>query len=126
MCRASGAVSPPRRTCAPPSRRRRSTTWRLKSVRASSWPPRDAVERRVDLLGSGPTELGTPVDWLCDFKTGRRWEPAYARRIEYANLDEPSDVKVPWELSRMQWLIPAAQAYALTGDERYADRDARP
>lgn len=80
----------------------------------------DAVERRVNLLGSGPTELGTPVDWLLDFKTGRRWEPAYARRIEYANLDEPSDVKVPWELSRMQWLIPAAQAYVLTGDERYA------
>lgn len=80
----------------------------------------DAVGRRVDLLGSGPTELGTPVDWLCDFKTGRRWEPAYARQIEYANLDQPSDVKVPWELSRMQWLIPAAQAYVLTGDERYA------
>jgi heparinase II/III-like protein len=80
----------------------------------------DVVDRRVDLLGSGPIELGTPVDWLCDFKTGRRWEPAYARRIEYTNLDEPSDVKVPWELSRMQWLIPAGQAYALTGDERYA------
>lgn len=79
-----------------------------------------AVSREVELLGSGPTSLGTPVDWLCDFATGRRWETAYARRIAYANLDEPSDVKVPWELSRLQWLVPAGQAYLLTGDERCA------
>ena len=30
------------------------------------------------------------------------------------------DIKVPWELSRLQWLIPVGQAYLLTGDERYS------
>ena len=30
----------------------------------------DAVARRVDLLGSGPFELGRPIDWLRDPKTG--------------------------------------------------------
>ena len=78
------------------------------------------LARRVDMLGSGPIQLGRPIDWLVDFKTGRRWEPAFHRSIEYANLDEPSDVKVPWELSRLQWAIPAGQAYLLTGEERYA------
>lgn len=78
------------------------------------------VERRVDLLGSGPTRLGRPVDWHADFKTGYRWPPAYASSISYNNLDRPSDVKVPWELSRFQWVIPAGQGYILTGDERYA------
>ena len=79
------------------------------------------LERRVDLLGSGPVELPRPVDWLVDFKTGRRWEPAFHRSIDYANLDEASDVKVPWELSRLQWALPAGQAYLLTAEERYAE-----
>ncbi len=79
-----------------------------------------ALRREIDLLGSGPLTLGAPVDWMKDYKTGHRWEPRYCRDIEYSNLDRPSDVKMPWEISRMQWLIPAGQAYALTGEERYA------
>jgi hypothetical protein len=80
----------------------------------------DALAHRIDLLGSGPIELGPVIDWHADYKTGRRWPPAYCHAIDYANLDEPSDVKSPWELSRLHWLIPAAQAWRLTGEERYA------
>lgn len=79
-----------------------------------------ALTREVDLLGSGPVKLGTPIDWHRDYKTGHRWPPAFCRDIEYSNLDRPSDVKFPWEVSRMQWLMPAGQAFALTGEERYA------
>lgn len=79
-----------------------------------------AAAREIDLLGSGPVRLGTPIDWSKDYKTGHRWPPAYCRDIEYNNLDTPSDVKFPWEISRMQWLMPAAQAYALTGEARHA------
>ncbi len=79
-----------------------------------------ALERRVDLLGSGPVDLGTPVDWHRDFKTGTSWPPAFMRDIDYVDLSSPSDVKVPWEVSRLQWLIPAGQAFLLTQDERYA------
>lgn len=81
----------------------------------------DAVARRVDVLGTGPVELGRPIDWLRDVKSGCTWSPGYAPRIEYANLDRSSDVKVPWEISRMQWLLPAGQAYLITGEERYAE-----
>lgn len=80
----------------------------------------DAIAHRVDLLGSGAIELGDEIDWHCDYKTGHRWSPAYCRDIEYNNPDCPSDVKFPWELSRMQWMIPLGQAYILTGEERYA------
>jgi hypothetical protein len=79
-----------------------------------------AVALQVDLLGSGPTALDLPIDWHRDFKTGHAWPPAFFRSIDYVNLDRDSDVKVPWELSRAHWLIPAGQAYVLTGDERYA------
>jgi uncharacterized heparinase superfamily protein len=80
----------------------------------------DALAHRVDLLGSGPVELGATIDWHKDYKTNLSWPVLYCRSIDYNNQDRPSDVKFPWEVSRMQWLIPAGQAYLLSGDEKYA------
>lgn len=79
-----------------------------------------ALRHEVDLLGSGPVALGQAIDWHTDFKTGLGWAPRYCQDIDYNNPERPSDVKSAWELSRLQWLAPAAQAYLLTGDERYA------
>ncbi|MBI5321091.1 alginate lyase family protein [Bradyrhizobium sp.] len=79
-----------------------------------------ACRRIVDVLGTGPVALGKPIDWARDYRVGMDWPSAFARSIDYVNRDRPSDVKVPWEISRLQWLIPAGQAYLLTGDERYA------
>jgi Heparinase II/III N-terminus len=78
-----------------------------------------AVARRVDLLGSGPIELGSPIDWLRDPTTGVRWAPGYAPRLSYVRPGV-ADVKLPWEISRVQWLLPAGQAYIATHDERFA------
>jgi uncharacterized heparinase superfamily protein len=83
-----------------------------------------ALQRRVDILGSGPVPLSTPIDWHQDFKSGHRWPLAPSRRIDVNDLGRDSDVKVPWELSRLQWLIPMGQAYLMDGDEAYA-REAR-
>jgi uncharacterized heparinase superfamily protein len=80
----------------------------------------NALAHQVDLLGSGAVELGAQIDWHKDYKAGYRWPAAFYRDIDYTNQERPSDVKLPWELSRLQWLIPAGQAYLLTGDERYA------
>lgn len=81
----------------------------------------DALEGRVDLLGSGPVTLRRPIPWHQDFKSGHTWPMVMFRRIDVLDLDRDSDIKVPWELSRLQWLIPAGQAYLLTGDEKYAE-----
>ena len=80
-----------------------------------------AIAHQVDLLGSSLVELGAEIDWHRDYKTGHRWPPAYCRDVAYNNPGRPSDVKFPWELSRMQWMIPLGQAYVLTHDERYAE-----
>ena len=32
----------------------------------------DAMEHRVNLLGTGPIDLGTPIDWHRDPVSGRR------------------------------------------------------
>ncbi len=81
---------------------------------------RNALEHRVEMLGSGPVELGTDIDWMKDFRTGISWPVAYFSDINFSSPDDPGDVKVPWELSRLQWLVPLGQAYLLTGEERYA------
>src|SRR5215831_8338183 len=79
-----------------------------------------AVRHEFDLLGSGPIALGSRLPWHTDFKTGREWPLQYASDIEYNELDRPTDVKVPWELSRCQHFTALGQAYWLTRDERYA------
>ncbi len=78
------------------------------------------LRHEFDLLGSGPVALGADLPWLTDFKTGRTWPLQYCRDIQYDELDRPTDVKVPWELSRCQHFTRLGQAYWLTGDDRYA------
>jgi hypothetical protein len=84
----------------------------------------DAADRvlrhEFDLLGSGCVSLGASLPWHSDFKTGREWPLQYSPDIDYAELDRPTDVKVPWELSRCQHFTVLGEAYWLTGDERYA------
>lgn len=79
-----------------------------------------AIDRIVVLMGSGPIQLGDPIRWNYDYKSGHAWPLEYSRWLDYSNLDRPSDVKFPWELSRLQWLIPVGQAFWLSSDERYA------
>lgn len=79
-----------------------------------------AADRELDLLGTGPFRLGRPADWHTDVRSGTTWPPAWWRDVEYAQLGRPSDVKVPWEISRLQWLLPAGQVYVLDRDERQA------
>jgi len=79
-----------------------------------------ALNHEVNLLGSGPTHLGDDIDWHCDHKTGYSWKPVLYSHIQYNQLHQTSDVKFPWEVSRLQWLLPLGQAYLLTKDDRYA------
>ena len=54
-----------------------------------------------------------PIDWHLDFKSGYRWsEDTWYHRIPYGH--KPGvDIKVPWELTRMQHLTLLAWAYTL-------------
>tara|TARA_B100000315_G_scaffold260363_1_gene321159 strand:- start:4512 stop:6566 length:2055 start_codon:yes stop_codon:yes gene_type:complete len=79
-----------------------------------------ALALEVDLLGSGLETLSRPILWDTDFKVEENWPVKFFRDIDVLNLESGSDVKVPWELSRLQWLIPVGQAYMLSGDEKYA------
>ena len=78
------------------------------------------MRHEFDLLGSGPVELGESIDWHRDFKSGYRWpDGVHYERIDGRYLIPDSDIKVPWELSRAQFLPTLGRAYCFTGDERY-------
>ncbi|MBP8533470.1 alginate lyase family protein [Streptomyces sp. MK37H] len=94
--------------------------------------PPDAAKRLIaeaDRLMAGHAEyfgvdrddLADP-DWWYDPKTGRRAPSGYAFDVPYRNEDAVGDIKQIWEPSRHQYLTQLAAAYAITGDERYAER----
>ncbi|MGW1375813.1 alginate lyase family protein [Streptomyces sp. NPDC002446] len=94
--------------------------------------PPDAAKRLIaeaDRLMAGHAEyfgvdrddLADP-DWWYDPKTGRRAPWGYAFDVPYRNEDAVGDIKQIWEPSRHQYLTVLAAAYAITGNERYAER----
>ena len=94
--------------------------------------PPDAAKRllaEADRLMDGQAEyfgvlrddLVAP-DWCYDPKTGRRAPSGYAFDVPYRDEDAVGDVKQIWELSRHHHLTVLAAAYAITGEDRYAER----
>ncbi|MFG2682051.1 alginate lyase family protein [Streptomyces sp. NPDC048392] len=94
--------------------------------------PPDAAKRLVaeaDRLMAGHAEyfgvlrddLVDP-DWWYDPKTGRRAPWGHAFDVPYRDEDAVGDIKQIWELSRHQYLTVLAAAYAVTRNERYAER----
>ena len=61
-----------------------------------------ACARTVDVLGTGPVTLGESIDWARDYRVDMTWPSGFARSIDYVNRDRPSDIKIPWEISRLQ------------------------
>ncbi|WP_459246029.1 alginate lyase family protein [Streptomyces lincolnensis] len=94
--------------------------------------PPDAAKRLIaeaDRLMYGHAEYFgvarddlTDPDWWYDPKTGRRAPWGYAFDVPYRDEDMVGDIKQIWELSRHQYLTVLAAAYAITGNERYAER----
>ena len=81
----------------------------------------DAILRgEYPLMGYGSPSLGTHPDWLCDWVSGKTWPLQDSERIRIVRNDG-SDVKAPWELSRLQWTPVVAKAFALTGDKTYRE-----
>jgi hypothetical protein len=73
------------------------------------------------LLGSEVCQMGERIDWHGDPVSGYRWPRTFIFGLDLVrNSPNGSDVKWPWELSRMQHLPTLGKAYRLTQNERYA------
>jgi hypothetical protein len=82
---------------------------------------RIADENRWSLLGCGESDFGEEVDWLRDPLSGARWSREFYADVKLFRGDG-SDVRVLWELNRLNHLVALGQAYALTSDERLAKK----
>jgi hypothetical protein len=81
-------------------------TWLEGAVSRSNSPESRRIWGLVD-------EGYTPIDWQRDFKSGWRWsERTWHGRIRYGH-HAGVDIKLPWELARMQHLPQLALAHAL-------------
>ena len=65
--------------------------------------------------GYADARLGISPQWNLDFVSGKQWPEVESGGIVLVSPDG-SDVKVPWELSRLQFLPLLARAFRLTGD----------
>src|SRR3989442_4023732 len=73
---------------------------------------------RYPFLGYGTAELGTRPKWNLDFVSGAEW--SYVRRESRKCIrHDGSDVKVPYQLSRLQFLPVLGKANVLNGDDSY-------
>ncbi|MFI9451057.1 alginate lyase family protein [Amycolatopsis sp. NPDC052450] len=80
------------------------------------------MDGRAEYFGVERNDLVDP-DWSYDPKTGRRApSDVYSFDIPYRSEDAVGDIKQIWEPSRHQHLTVLAAAYALTGEDRYAER----
>jgi len=85
--------------------------WLDQRVNSSNLPIAQAIWRLIE----SPYQ---PIDWQLDFKSGYRWlENTWYRDIGFG---PPSgrDIKMPWELARMQHLPHLALAHALATNGR--------
>lgn len=80
-----------------------------------------AAAHRVDLLGLGDVDLGETIDWRLDYQSGIRFGHRHHLLQTFVRKDA-SDVKVPWELARLQHLPLLAVAFRLTGKAHYAQQ----
>ncbi len=85
----------------------------------------DAAVRGEFPIYSRVATTGPEIDWHHDYHSGRSWPIRFHTRYRYIDLIDlgrPSDIKVPWELSRLQVLPVLAIAYRLTREDVYRAR----
>lgn len=66
-----------------------------------------------------------PIDWHLDFRSGYRWSAKNRFNEQSIGFPPGSDIKMPWELARMQHLPQLAVAALLASSEQEGWREAR-
>lgn len=80
------------------------------------------INHRFSLLGTGEQYWGNNIQWNLEINSSRPWPLHYYKRI---SSRKPSafngcDIKIPWELSRFQQLMPLIKSYLLTKEYAYS------
>ncbi|KAA3632188.1 MAG: hypothetical protein DWP97_11510 [Calditrichaeota bacterium] len=79
------------------------------------------INHQFDMLGSGEVYLGNNINWHRDFKSGYTWPKIPYAKINLVNPKDRSDIKIVWELSRLQQFTTLGKAYWYTDNKAYLD-----
>lgn len=78
------------------------------------------ADHRWPLLGYGELRFDEKIEWLRDPVSGAQWPLHHHADVSLTNAPG-ADMRVLWELNRMGHLISLGRAYAITGDEGFAE-----
>lgn len=78
-----------------------------------------AIAGRISLLGWGSILVEMPPRWNSDIYRDVSWPTSFHKFIDVLRIGEVCDVKVPWELSRLQFLVWLGQAWLVSADVKY-------
>lgn len=96
----------------------RDPKWREAIIAAAG----RVLDGEVEILGAGPVQTGHSIDWSRDYRSGLSFPAGrYAFDYDFLDFGRPSDVRITWELNRLQFLIPLGIAYRLTRDEKFVN-----
>ncbi len=68
---------------------------------------------RFQCLGYGEVEIGEHTAWNSDSLHGFDWAADYFDQIDFVAIGSHCDIKVPWEVSRFQYLVWLAEGFVL-------------
>ncbi len=77
--------------------------------------------KQFSLFAHDDLILDTPIDWHKDYGSGKRFPLRFGAGIDYRDSRKYGDVKNVWEINRHVHLVPLAQAYYVTGEEKWRD-----
>ena len=77
-----------------------------------------ALSGRWTVLGYGETDMPIGSAWAKDAFHSYHWPDRYFAFVDFVAADKLCDVKVPWELSRLQPLVWLAEGHLLAPDMR--------
>jgi len=107
-----------------PDLRHAPRPWIHAGARVEAKPYVDAAERilagRHDVFALEDVDLGSPPRWNRDPKTGIEAPLDFGKELDYRDARRVGDCKYLWEPNRHLHLVTLAQAYVLTGEERFA------
>ncbi len=80
----------------------------------------DVLENIFEAFGSGKIHLGDSINWQKDYRSGKEWPMKRLSASELLDVNNPSDIKVPWEFNRFHQVWWLGKAYWATHNEDYA------
>ena len=80
----------------------------------------DVLGNIFEAFGSGKIHLGDSINWQKDYKSDKEWPMKRLSAADLLDVDNPSDIKVPWEINRFHQVWWLGKAYWATHNEEYA------